>query len=180
MPSGCFDLLSRYLIPRQAWTDYQPRVAEMAPMREILAVTVHHSGFPEGFCLIEKSAAAENLRHILAFHTAPPPTGRGWADVGYHFAIDPAGRIWELRSLNFQGAHVKNHNAGNIGVVCLGNFDIHPLPDAQLSALRQVLRGIEERFGKVRMAGHREIADEATSCPGRHLMHMLWSIRHQD
>ena len=30
-------------------------------------------------------------------------------DVGYHYAVDRAGRVWECRPLTWQGAHVRNH-----------------------------------------------------------------------
>ena len=164
------------VIRRGVWTEYAPQVAEMTPMRAISAITIHHSGFPEGFRATGTEDAADNLRFILAFHTAHLPTGRGWADIGYHFAIDPAGRVWELRSLQYQGAHVKNHNAGNIGVVCLGNFDLQPLPPEQWAALLRLVKGIERHFGRIRVVGHRDIADEATSCPGEHLYHALTAI----
>lgn len=121
--------------------------------------------------------AAANLRAIMEFHTSAPPKGRGWADIGYHFAIDPAGRVWELRSVKFQGAHVKNHNAGNLGVVCLGNFDLHPLPQEQFAALRKLVAMAGRRCGVLRIYGHRDLADNATSCPGAYLWSQLKSIK---
>jgi hypothetical protein len=149
----------------------------MTQIGALSAITIHHSGFPEGFRATGTAEVAENLRFILAFHTVPPPNGRGWADIGYHFAIDPAGRTWELRSLQYQGAHVKNHNAGNIGVVCLGNFDFHPLSPEQWAALEGLIAGIERQCGRLRVMGHRDIADEPTNCPGKHLYHALAAIQ---
>lgn len=148
----------------------------MIPLGDCTAITVHHSGFPEGFTSTALADAAANLRVIMKFHTSAPPRGRGWADIGYHFAIDPAGRVWELRSIKFQGAHVKNHNAGNMGVVCLGNFDVHPVPQSQLTALRQFAAMVERLCGELRIFGHRDVADNATSCPGEDLWLQLKNI----
>jgi hypothetical protein len=35
------------------------------------------------------------------------------ADIGYHYTIDPTGRIWEGRPVQYQGAHVKMNNEHN-------------------------------------------------------------------
>ncbi len=50
---------------------------------------------------------------------------RNWADIGYHFAIDAQGNIFQGRSLNHRGAHAgtEEGNADTIGVVFIGNFD---------------------------------------------------------
>jgi RHS repeat-associated protein len=46
----------------------------------------------------------------------------GKADIGYHFAIDKDGKIYEGRPLNIKGAHVDKANTGVIGIVLLGDF----------------------------------------------------------
>ncbi len=138
----------------------------MSPLGVPTRVTIHHTGFPAGFTSCEPSAIKINLQSILMLHTAPPPEGRGWADIGYHFAVDPAGRIWALRSLAYQGAHVRNHNENNIGVVALGNFDLHDLPDLQFTALRQLLAELRLAFPITDVFGHKHLADNATNCPG--------------
>jgi len=149
----------------------------MVPLGRCNAITVHHSGFPDGFTATAVEDVITNLQMIASFHTDVPPKGRGWADIGYHFAVDPAGRVWELRSIQFQGAHVKNHNAANIGVVCLGNFDLHPVPDAQLAALRQLIHDLQKQYGGLRVCGHCELADDATSCPGANLRACLDNLK---
>ncbi len=44
---------------------------------------------------------------------------RGFAGIGYHFAIDPQGIIYETRPLNVMGAHVYGRNNGSIGIAFL-------------------------------------------------------------
>ena len=51
------------------------------------------------------------------------------------FAIDRAGRVWECRPLAYQGAHVRGHNDGNIGILVMGNFDVQRPSPAQVRAL---------------------------------------------
>lgn len=49
-----------------------------------------------------------------------------WSDIGYHFAIDKDGKIFQGRSLEYRGAHAGT-NSGNrdtIGIVFIGNH--HP------------------------------------------------------
>ncbi len=165
------------ILPRSAWTDVTPDWSAMAPLGRCAIITVHHSGFPEGFTSTVLADAAANLRAIMEFHTSAPPKGRGWADIGYHFAIDPAGRVWVLRSIGFQGAHVKNHNAGNVGIVCLGNFDAHAVPETQFAALREVLFALNQPHRGLRIVGHCEIADGVTSCPGKNLWNRLQGLQ---
>jgi len=50
----------------------------------------------------------------------------GKADVGYHFAIDKNGKIYEGRPLYIKGAHVDKANTGVIGIVLLGDFQSGP------------------------------------------------------
>ena len=70
----------------------------------------------------------------------------GWADIGYHFAVDRAGRVWSCRPLVWQGAHVKDRNEGNIGVLVLGNFEIERPTSAQLNALAIHLKTLATRL----------------------------------
>jgi len=46
-----------------------------------------------------------------------------FADVGYHFAIDGYGKIYEGREIGYMGAHVSDANENAIGIVLMGNFE---------------------------------------------------------
>ena len=103
--------------------------------------------------------------------------GGRWGDIGYHYAIDPAGRIWSCRPLSWQGAHVKAHNEGNIGIVMLGNYDRQQVNAAQEAALQKALASLIKTYrvstGNVRT--HQEWAP--TACPGRSLQAYVESLR---
>jgi hypothetical protein len=60
------------------------------------------------------------------------------ADVGYHFMISEDGTIYEGRSLEYAGAHVKGHNQGNVGIAFLGNYSTRALSKNQVGAAEPV------------------------------------------
>ena len=51
---------------------------------------------------------------------AKPPTGRGYADVGYHGVIETDGGFFQGRADTIIGAHVAGHNDGNLGICLVG------------------------------------------------------------
>ncbi len=150
------------VIPRSQWARFGPNPALADPMLPPRCITVHHDGMST-FTQGPVSASAARLEQIRSYHVG----NRGWADIGYHFAIDPAGRVFQGRPLTLQGAHVADRNPGNIGVVCLGNYDEQPLTSTHAAALDAFLAALMARYripiSEVRT--HQEWAP--TACPGR-------------
>ncbi len=160
------------LIPRTAWTRQQPNISDTNPMNGIQTITVHHDGMSPEIIRSQADAAAR-LELIRSSHV----DSRGWADIGYHLIVDPQGRIWQGRPMNLQGAHVKDHNPHNLGVLVMGNFEEqHPTPQA-LATLDQLLanQAAVHRvpFGSIRT--HQEWA--STACPGRNLQAYMNTTR---
>jgi hypothetical protein len=151
--------------PRSEWAGGEPVPARMNAMRPIRYVTVHHDGMSPFYGNTEQDGK-KRLELIRRAHRGKPEP---WGDIGYHFAVDRAGNVWECRPLNYQGAHVKYHNEGNIGVLALGNFDRQQPTEAQLSALRRHVAVLMKTFdvSSSRLRTHQEWA--ATACPGRNL-----------
>ncbi|MBC8201955.1 MAG: N-acetylmuramoyl-L-alanine amidase [Planctomycetes bacterium] len=118
-------------ISRSTWAKGQPIPRHMNRMLPTRFITVHHDGM-SAFTSTSKSSAASRLETIRKSHLRRD--GGRWGDIGYHFAIDPAGRLWQARPLAWQGAHVRAKNEGNIGVVVLGNFERQAANRAQLAA----------------------------------------------
>ena len=140
----------------------------MSPIRYI---TVHHDGM-QPFFEADQTSTAARIEAIRRAHR-----GRGWGDIGYHFVVDRAGRVWEARSTSYQGAHVKDHNFANIGVVALGNFDQQQPSRAQLNTVQHLLGELMNSYGvpTSRVRTHQEWA--ATACPGRHLQEYMNTSR---
>jgi len=171
-PSGAARIGRLNVMPRSAWTRSGPTPSRVNPMAGVARVTVHHEGWRPVY-FADQAATAERIELIRASHTGQ----RGWGDIGYHFVVDRAGRTWEARPLNFQGAHVRNNNEHNIGVLVLGNFEQQAPSNAQLTGLQRTLAALcsAHRLPTHRVHTHQEL--NPTACPGRHLQPRVAAIR---
>lgn len=161
------------VLPRSEWTRSAPVCSLMNPMLPVKHITVHHDGLAP-FVSSDLRSSAQRIEMIRNGHR-----GNGWGDIGYHFLIDREGRVWEGRPINFQGAHVKNWNEGNLGVCCLGNFEEQSPTPAQIAALERQLQVLMRTYGvpKSRVKTHREWAGAKTACPGRSLQAQMVQMR---
>ena len=140
------------------------------------SLTVHHSARTTreqlgGGSLAEVSDA---LRRVQKVHMSE----RGWGDIGYHFLIDPRGRVFEGRSMSWQGAHANGaNNVGNIGVCLLGHFDQEAPREAALEALERLVGDLTRRHGipRNRIYAHKDL--RPTECPGQHLLSWVRKYR---
>jgi hypothetical protein len=161
-------------ISRTSWAKGHPIPRNMNRMSSVKYITVHHDGM-SAFTNTSKSAAASRLETIRRSHLRRD--GGRWGDIGYHFAIDPSGRLWQARPLTWQGAHVRSRNEGNVGVVVLGNYERQSVNQTQQAAVLSTLQSLMSRF-KVPVRGvltHQEWA--ATACPGRSLQKVTSNLR---
>ena len=160
--------------PRSTWGASAPIPSKLTPARQRWSrITIHHSALPSAdLARSGESAVAEALRRIQRVHVRQ----EGYGDIGYHFLIDPTGRVYEGRSLKYQGAHAGgNDNVENIGICLLGDFD-HELPDPRAErSLEELVASLrqEHRIPKKALYGHQRF--KATQCPGKHLM--AWVAR---
>jgi len=156
---------------RSKWTVEKPIMSRINPMGSINRITIHH----EGAGVVEFVDEANTARHLALLRKQH--ITRGWADIGYHYVIDRAGRVWEARPIVYQGAHVKDHNEHNIGVMLLGNFNAQSPSDAQLRSLRSTVMTLRRRHGVAvdRIFTHRELMP--TVCPGRRLQAKVVAMR---
>ncbi len=175
------------VIARAFWAEDPPIVSRLRAMGEPWRITLHHEG-SDAHELTAIQAVAERLRTTARVHERPPSRGGlGAGDLAYHFVIDRSGRIWEGRSLTWQGAHAGNGvaNAGNIGVSLLGNFDLQEPSKAQLHSLRLLLVELCRRYGisPQHVYGHDQVKAQyglpPTRCPGRYLSAWLRDFRSQ-
>jgi hypothetical protein len=155
------------IVPRTDWTEARPKLAMIVPMNGISRLTVHHTaGAMQTDAWVPTAGELESIRE---FHAGTGSKERNWADIAYHFAIDRAGRVWQARPLAYQGAHARQHNAHNLGIVLLGNFEVQSPSAAQLTALREFI-GFVRRLYQVPLEEvytHGELVE--TECPGKEL-----------
>ncbi|MBL9032808.1 MAG: N-acetylmuramoyl-L-alanine amidase [Phycisphaerae bacterium] len=166
------------VIPRREWTQAQPALALINPMNGVERITIHHSAIPAAH-LRTKDATARMLESIRKDHTGSrtDASGRNWADIGYHFIIDPAGRVWEGRPAIYQGAHVRLNNEHNLGIMLMGNFEEETPSRDALTALDAFVASQMRRFQVPinRVFTHQEIMP--TACPGRNLQRYMLATR---
>ena len=132
-------------------------------------ITIHHDGMSP-FRETNYAKVADRIEVIRTAHLKRDGGSR-WGDIGYHFVVDRAGRVWEARSLAWQGAHVKDHNEGNIGILCLGNFEEQTPSAKQLAALERLVKTLRARYNipSDHVLTHREWPGANTKCPGQNL-----------
>ncbi|MFN0131376.1 MAG: peptidoglycan recognition family protein [Phycisphaerales bacterium] len=175
MPTGS---TASGVIARREWTQAQPAMALINPMNGVERITIHHSAIASSG-LRSKTDSARMLESIRRDHTGSrtDASGRNWADIGYHYIIDPSGRVWEGRSVVYQGAHVRLNNENNLGIMMMGNFE-EEQPTAEARAALDGFVGSQmKRYGVPvsRVFTHQEIMP--TACPGRNLQRYMLATR---
>lgn len=166
------------VLARSQWTSARPRTSDMRRNPTSLTdITIHHDGLGTPLSSTAEGASKARLDLIRRAHV-----GQGWSDIGYHFAIDRGGRVWQCRPLEWEGAHVKHHNPGNIGILVAGNFMIERPTTAQLDALNSFVNMTRRTYGipVSRVRTHCEWKDAATSCPGKFLQPKVQSMRNKE
>ena len=163
--------LPSFVIPRTRWTTGTTRAWLADAQSPIRRITIHHDAISPS----PSGRYDDSVRRLIAIRNGH--LSHKWADIGYHYAIDPAGRAWQARPLTYQGAHVKDQNPGNIGIVMMGNYEqATPTPEA-LETLNRLITHEMSRF-RVALSNvrtHRELAP--TACPGRNLQLRMDQIR---
>jgi hypothetical protein len=165
------------ILPRSAWTSAGPRKSVINPMNGIARITVHHDGM-NAFTSTNQGNAASRLEQVRQSHLQRTArSGERWGDIGYHYIIDPAGRVWEGRSAQYQGAHVQDQNEHNLGVMVMGNYNRQSLNPAQMAALDGLLAMQMSRYGVpiARVRTHKELS--STECPGNSLQRYMNQTR---
>jgi len=126
-------------------------------VRTIDSIVVHCSDSPD---TLDVGASV-----IRKWHTDPPPNGRGWNDIAYHYVVRRSGEIECGRMESVVGAHCHGMNIASIGVCWVGQGS----PSAeQWSSLVRIARELRARYSVPihRVFGHREADPSAKkTCP---------------
>lgn len=163
------------IIPRSSWGPMAPRRNRLVAMGQPFRITVHHSAHDAAAGIEARGECAALIRAIQHHHVV----NRGWGDIGYHYIVDGAGRVWQGRSMAFQGAHAGDGeaNRGNIGIVVEGNFNHQAPTRTQIQALKSLIHHLRAKYGIPAWQVHGHDHYRPTECPGRYLSRILPSIR---
>lgn len=186
------------VIDRTSWGADESLMTWAPEYHAAQKITLHHTATANG-----DPDPAATVRAIYRYHAVD----RGWGDIGYHYLVDEAGRVYEGRASGNDGdaahdaagavvtaAHVSGYNSGNIGIALLGTLsDRQPTPAARAS-LEGLLRDLTTRHG-IDPQGNGVYTNpvngatkttpnisghrdwEATECPGAAMQALLPSIR---
>lgn len=118
----------------------------------------HRSGTSE-IILHHAEASHASVEDINQWHLE-----RGWTGIGYNYYVRKDGTIWRGRPEWAVGAHTKGHNDKSIGICCEGAYMSETMPATQLAALKDLIRDIMSRYGKLKLLRHKDVNE--TDCPG--------------
>lgn len=148
------------LLCRDAWGARPARPGGRAHTPNRL--TLHHAAVALG----DNSHAPGRFRQDQRYHQ----DSLGWIDIAYHLGIDGKGNIYELRNPGIVGDTATDYDTtGHFLIICEGDFDHEPVPEAQLHGTALAFAWAAQRYGiaTTTLAGHRDFAQ--TSCPGANL-----------
>lgn len=159
-------------LSRSAWTTTAASGATLTGF-ELVGVAVHWPGTTQSAIGDPGQASiASRLRSYRDFHV----NTRGWRDIGYTFAIDQGGRVWQLRTTTWHGNLVGAHcaSASNpranhkyVGVLLILGQSEQPSA-AMIEAFRDWYhtRFLPVWKGRTDVRGHGQVPGAQTNCPG--------------
>jgi hypothetical protein len=173
-------------VERRDWAARPVDTSKMTPDWNYSSIAIHHAGRsfscgPIGMAALQmQEIQSEQMSRIKA------------EDIGYHFALDCNGIVYEGRDIRFKGENVRAHNSRLIGIVLLENLTDPPeggdaiakvrtlldkvgvgdrpiVPTRQGEVLRSLIGVLRKYFSIGVLGGHREFPDQAAEgkiCPG--------------
>lgn len=127
------------VVPRTEWDPTGECPVSTGRRTRPRRIQLHHTHVPVVHAPDEVPGA---LASICGSHQE-----RGFSEIGYHYAIDPFGTIWQGRGPMpdamsekvRNGAHAQGFNDNSMGVVLIGDFDEAPPSAEALEATEQLL-----------------------------------------
>jgi hypothetical protein len=140
--------------------DYFPIDGDLGDYYDSIAI--HHSG----------NTDSPSIADIQKKHHES-----GEADVGYHYAIDSNGVIYEGRPLGIVGSHIAMANSNVIGIVLLGDYhkesfgNSEKLSQKSLISLKNLIKYLHNKYDVSNgINGHNGFnCGGYTECPGNKL-----------
>jgi uncharacterized protein with LGFP repeats len=185
------------IVTRKGWGANEAlREKQFVYTKTVQAAFVHHTATGNRFTCQQSGSV---LRSIYRYHVE----SSGWRDIGYNFAVDKCGNIYEGRAGGVAkpvlGAHTRGFNTNSMGIAVLGTYSSTTPPKAAVDAIAKLTAwklglfganpksttyltsGGGNRYAKGTKAklnvisGHRD--GFSTDCPGTRLYGQLGTAR---
>jgi N-acetylmuramoyl-L-alanine amidase len=125
-------------------------------MRKLTRIIIHCADTPANMDV--------GVAEIRQWHVLPPPKGRGWSDIGYHYVVRRNATVEKGRDDTAMGAHASGHNADTIGICIVGGKGGFNFTFPQLVATAELIDKLREKYGPLKVIGHRDV-DSGKECP---------------
>lgn len=157
------------ILPRTDWSSKPlPGFSRLLVAAQVTEIVCHYPGTDQRWHDVSKTLVAARLEAIRRYHTS----SRGWADIGYCWGIDPAGRVWELAG-NRVAAHsatktrpLQNHTS--IGVLMMLHPD-EPMTPEMIAAFIELRKWLAGTYPLRRVICHNDVPGANTSCAGKYV-----------
>ena len=120
-------------------------------MRDIKHIVCHCTA-------TDQDAKVESILHYWSHNL-------GWSNPGYHFLIEPNGKINNLQPIEKPSNGVRGYNSHSIHVSYIGGKDVDDRTHEQKESIRAVVRVMKSMFPDAKILGHRDFPNVAKSCP---------------
>lgn len=158
--------------PRTAWNASAPS-SGLTAIGTTTRLIFHHTGW--NFSNTGYSDCAAEVKKIQDYHM----NNNGWSDIGYHYVIDPAGRIWEGRLTLYQGAHTIGYN-DDIGIVNLGDYEglwgvgANSVTQSSYNAMCEISKRLAWVYDIDLPVVYNHNDFSSTACPGQNMEMWVW------
>lgn len=125
-------------------------------MRDIKYLVVHCTATPQSTTIQQIENYWKNVLN--------------WKNKGYHFIIEPNGKINNITPIEDIANGVKGHNLNAIHISYIGGIDRNNKPIdnrtyAQKQSLIYILRDLSRKFTNITILGHRDFKGVKKACP---------------
>jgi hypothetical protein len=158
--SSAVNIADIKILPREVWNADTPNYYTTHVPQKI---TIHH----EGTIFTPEKDAPAHIKNVQKWGMSE---ARYWADIPYHFLIDPNGNIYEGRNPFTAGETATEYDpSGHLLITCMGNYEEQELSSEQLNSLIQTVAWAcdKYRISPDSIAAHKDFAN--TACPGKNL-----------
>ncbi|MDN4753190.1 N-acetylmuramoyl-L-alanine amidase [Porphyromonadaceae bacterium W3.11] len=151
------NIVNMYSGYRALEPEYQPRLVrhkeELVRARRLVRMLVIH-------CSATRWCERYTPEQLVHDHLE-----RGYNGAGYHYYITREGMLYEMRPVEYPGAHAKGYNRHSIGICYEGGLDRSGNPvdsrtSEQKQMLKQLICELKRLYGDVLVMGHRDLSPD--------------------